>query len=341
MVEKREKRSIFSPRKKARVGKVYLSQRQIYLLPRKQGLGFFLFILLLLLLATNFQNPLIHFLLFWLMGLALVSLFSTWRNLYGLTIRVETPDNIFTGEMAQWTLKIENTTSFLTKKGHSFGKKRIRERPRSLKVGFYRGRQKESTAEPFSSALLPARNKGGGQWVVHLNSQGVRRGYNKVPPIKIESHAPFGFFKAWAYLWLEGEVLAYPQPIPSGIPPHTTIEEMVEKEEEHATFEGNDDFDELVAYERGHSLRRINWRAYAKGQGLFTMRFKNYAGESAWYNLDDYSGGEELARAKLCYHLLKAEEKGEVYGLKLAGKLYPPNQGREHLTRLLTALALE
>lgn len=355
MAEKREKGGFFSPYRQARADKIYLSQRRIYLLPRKKGIVFFCFILLLLLLATNFQNPLIHLLLFWLMGLAFVSLFSTWRNLYGLTISIENPDNIFVGEEVQWVLQIEENALFVAAKGASrannlpgrfLGKKRIKGRPRSLRAKFYESRKKKSSPSAVSSSLLPALNRGGGRWVVLLNSKGIRRGYNKVPLIQLESHAPFGFFKAWTYLRLEGAVLAYPQPIPSEIPRQKSqspddLEAILEKEAMDTSLEGSEDFDELIPYEKSHSLRRIHWRAYAKGQGLFTMRFKDYAGESSWYDREDYLDGEELARAKLCYHLLEAEERGELYGLKLAGKRYPPSQGREHLTRLLTALALD
>lgn len=291
-----------------------LGHREIYIVPRRQGFLFLGFILLLLILAINFQNPLVHLLLFWLLSLLGVSMIFSWRNILGLRLFSSAASAIFAGDNAKFNVVLEGRERHHMAIGLGFGRSIF------VKTDLKKGERREL------SLFLDA----------------PERGLLEMPRLRIESHYPFGFFKVWSYVWLDESVLCYPMPVESEKPPLRALNFLDEKESGQRVTEkeGIDDFDELVRYTPGHSLRRIDWQAYAKGQGLYVKSFVAEEGTPNWYHLADYSGGTEAALSKLCYHILKAEEQGEQYGAVIGKEVILPSRGEAHLTHILTALAL-
>ena len=62
---------------------IRLSHRNIFIVPTRQGLGFVLILLLILIAGINYQNALAHALAFLMLGLFLVAMLQTHRNLAG------------------------------------------------------------------------------------------------------------------------------------------------------------------------------------------------------------------------------------------------------------------
>jgi uncharacterized protein (DUF58 family) len=104
---------------------------------------------------------------------------------------------------------------------------------------------------------------------------------------------------------------------------------------------GDEDFAGLRPYQSGDSLRRIAWKAYARGTGLHT---KQYAGTDVVSHVFDWESlaglGVEERLAQLCRWILDAHEHGEAYGLRLPGLEIEINLGPGHRERCLNALAL-
>ena len=83
---------------------------------------------------------------------------------------------------------------------------------------------------------------------------------------------------------------------------------------------GEEDFAGLRPFQAGDSLRRVAWKAYARGQGLHT---KQFAGTDVVSHVFDYGSlaglGVEARLEQLCRWVLDAQERGEAFALRLPG----------------------
>jgi uncharacterized protein (DUF58 family) len=104
---------------------------------------------------------------------------------------------------------------------------------------------------------------------------------------------------------------------------------------------GSEDFHSLREYLPGDSLKHVAWKHYARGQGLLTKNYNAFLDTRVWLDWDLLAGQEqEIRLSRLTYLAVEAERHREDYGLRLPGIELPPNQGPQHLTSVLTALAL-
>jgi uncharacterized protein (DUF58 family) len=104
---------------------------------------------------------------------------------------------------------------------------------------------------------------------------------------------------------------------------------------------GEEDFAGLRPYQPGDSLRRIAWKAHARGQGLHTKQYSGTDVVSHVFDWDSLPGLDAETRlAQLCRWALDAHEHGEAFGLRLPGTAIEPNIGTAQLERCLDALAL-
>jgi uncharacterized protein (DUF58 family) len=104
---------------------------------------------------------------------------------------------------------------------------------------------------------------------------------------------------------------------------------------------GAEDFKGLKSYQPGDPLQHIAWKAYSRGQGLFTKMFVGEAGATAvldWNSLSEPDAERKLSR--LCDMVLRACRRNLVFGLKLPGKTIEPDRGEAHRQKCLQALAL-
>ena len=103
---------------------------------------------------------------------------------------------------------------------------------------------------------------------------------------------------------------------------------------------GNDEFQGLRNYTAGDSLRRVDWKGYARGRGLNTKQFEEPVGGRLWLRWDRLQGlGEEQRLSILCYWILQLDPQRQPYGLELPGLTLAPDTGDVHRWRLLDALA--
>ena len=92
-------------------GTIVLGQRRIYILPTRQGLGFVLALLVMLIGAINYNLSLGYLLVFLLGGMGLVCILHTFRNLAQLQVSAGTVPAVFAGDTALFELRMENRSA--------------------------------------------------------------------------------------------------------------------------------------------------------------------------------------------------------------------------------------
>ena len=97
----------------------------------------------------------------------------------------------------------------------------------------------------------------------------------------------------------------------------------------------------MERHQPGESLRRVDWKAYARERGMHNKRFIEPNGSLQELDFEAFAGVDtELRLSYLCYLVLKAEGEGMRYALRLPGEAIPSGLGAGHRERCLRALAL-
>ena len=291
---------------------VTLNQRKIFILPTRQGLYFALLICAMVIAGINYQNSLIFALAFLLVGLFMVGMLHTYRNLSGLTLVAGSTRPAFAGEEAEFTTVL----------------KRLGDRTyESLQVGWNR--------ELISRAEL-----------VHETEVRIRsfvfadkRGRFNPGRIMVQTFYPLGLFRSWSWVDLDMSTIVYPRPIVGvEVPSAVTTSD---NEGELVLRDGAEDFYGLREYQPGDSTRHIAWKAYARSDTLMTKQYAAYADRRVWLEWDHFTGADKERRLSyLCYWVLALHSANDEYGLRLPGVEIEPGRGESHRDRVLRALAL-
>jgi len=291
---------------------VTLNQRKIFILPTRQGLYFALLICAMVIAGINYQNSLIFALAFLLVGLFMVGMLHTYRNLSGLTLVAGSTRPAFAGEEAEFTTVL----------------KRLGDRTyESLQVGWNR--------ELISRAEL-----------VHETEVRIRsfvfadkRGRFNPGRIMVQTFYPLGLFRSWSWVDLDMSTIVYPRPI-AGVEVPSAVTTS-DNEGELVLRDGAEDFYGLREYQPGDSTRHIAWKAYARSDTLMTKQYAAYADRRVWLEWDHFTGADKERRLSyLCYWVLALHSANDEYGLRLPRVEIEPGRGESHRDRVLRALAL-
>jgi len=288
-----------------------LTRKRIYILPNRYGWLFIIVLLALLMGSVNYKNNLGFLLTFLLGSMAFISIFHTYRNLYGIQIFAVTAKAVFAGEQAVFKLHIRPTNAPRTAVAFSFSKE---------------------------EATLTDLTADADNWI-HIPLTVLKRGIFRPKTLQIFTHYPFGLFHAWSSLSPDVQCLVYPKPLSGPLdtaPGGNSTDGQPDKNRP-----GAEDFQGLKSYQPGDPLQHIAWKAFSRGQGLFTKLFVEQAGASAmldWSALKEPDTERKLSR--LCGMVLKAHDLNLSYGLKLPGKTIEPDCGDAHRRNCLKALAL-
>ena len=291
---------------------IRLSYRRIYILPTKRGLGFAMLIALLLLIAFIYNNNLVYLLCFLLASLFFITILHTVKSLEGLVIRKGYSHNIFAGELTESVLAIENPSN-------------------TMRFSLY--------LELDKAGVQPVDIKAQEKIQVSLAQTANKRGWFVLSNPVISSCYPFGLFRAWHRLNLEFKTLVYPRPSRQDCP---LPEDNSSHEAQGNDQKGQDDFYGLQNYQAGDSIRHIHWRAFAKGQGVFTRQYNGAESLSEiWLDYEQTTGANHEDRlSQMCRWVLDANEAGIIFGFRLAGVTIEPGLGDTHSKQCLEALAL-
>ena len=290
---------------------VILSQRNIFIIPNQQGLGFLAVLALMFIGAVNYEISLAFALVFWLLGVFILTILYTFRNLAGLNISAVAGGSIFAGEYAEITV-------ILSRYG-----KRIHE---AVQLNYPGSRTVianliENTEER-SSLYIVAEN----------------RGWFSPGRLKIATIFPFGICRAWSLVDLDLRCLVYPKPETCDLDWLTSQQQ----DSGHTNVtRGTDDFHGLRNYQRGDSLRHVAWKIAARGRGMYTKEYSANVDDKIWLKWDMFPDMHiEQRLSRLSYCVLQLDAGGHDYGLELPVIKIEPAKGSEHYLQVMKALAL-
>ncbi|MDF1644233.1 MAG: DUF58 domain-containing protein [Pseudomonadales bacterium] len=290
---------------------ITLNQRRIFILPTRLGLLFGTVLILLLLMAINYQNSMIFAYTFLLASLFPVVIIFTFRNLSGITVRVSGCSSVFVGESAKIDLTVSRAD--------------LRQR-------------QQLHFEWQNSSQVTANLIENDQQQIALYLPATQRGPLKTDRLYLHTNYPLGLIRAWSWLRLELHGLVYPKPIEADIPVRGMYSQESDAKKSHTT---TDEISGLRSYVPGDSPKQIAWKSFAATGELNVKQFEGHESEHLWLDLDEVRGGHiEYRLSVLCYWILKLEAENRRYGLRLANQIFELGSGPQHQNQLLSALAL-
>lgn len=290
---------------------VTLNQKNIFILPTRQGVYFVVVILFMMLAGINYQNSLIFALAFLLTSVFMVSIFHTFRNLSGLSLQGGHGTSVFAGEDAEFVV----TLSRAGRRNHE-----------ALHLGWDPSMMQDADLIEDSSCR------------VKVYAATKQRGLFNPGRILVQTFYPVGLFRAWSWVDLDLSTVTYPQPIFAGeIPPAASAS----NEGEIMQKNGVDDFYGLRDYHHGDAIKQIAWKSYARTGELQIKEFAAYVDRRVWLDWDQLAGMDREARlSRLTWWVIEVSKSSDDYGLRLPGIVIEPARGPEHRARVLSTLAL-
>lgn len=303
---------------RARTGRVQgsgwteLSARRIFILPTRAGLGYGLLLLVLLIGAINYNNNLVFGLTFLLAGLGLVAMLHTYRNLAHLQLQAGQGRPGFVGEQVGFQVWLRSADG----------------RPRFA--------VELRTSEGMTASTHVHPSQGGSVW---LTRPAARRGPVALGLVRVSGCFPLGIFYAWSRIEFDHSELAYPAPAAPGARPQANA--LLQAGTIGSDRgDGREDFRGFRPYHPGDSLRHVDWKAVARGQGMLTKEFGSTQAKDLWLDYQHTPDIEPEARLRrLCRWILEAERAQHRYGLRLPKLAIEPGRGAAHRDRCLAALA--
>ncbi|WP_086931308.1 DUF58 domain-containing protein [Agarilytica rhodophyticola] len=289
-----------------------LTSKNLYIFPTKQGLIFLIFVVVLWLLGTNYQNNLILGLTFLLMSIFVVCILHTYANLAGMELELKGASNAFAGENAEFFFFIKNNRA---RPGDGIGLRWQEDENNGAKIAF----------------------AGHATTKVHVGLKSKRRGVLRPKRLLIESEFPLGLLRCWTWLNFDAQALVYPKPIE--IPLASSAVEDDEGDGEHPVH-GGEDFSAFRDYRPGDPPKHVAWKLYARERGLFTKEFSQNMSREIWLDFFHINAADtELRLSALCFWALRFHLEDENYGLLVPGAKVTPNKGENHKAQVLEILA--
>ena len=298
-------------------GEVTISQRRVFILPTRAGLGFAVLLAVLLIGSINYALGLGFGLTFLALSCALVDMVATYRNLAHLRLQQGRAAPVFAGQEAQFELQVFNRTR-LTRY--------------AIRADF------ADVAEPRHVAdILP-----GAHAVLTLSVPTLARGWLAPGRVKLSTRFPLGLFNAWSYWRPAARALVYPRP-EDGAPPLP----LGGGSGNSLRTAGHDDFAGVRNYQAGDSPRQLAWRQIARldpdlGGALVSKHFEGGGGDELVLDFDALPGtlDLELRLSRLTRWVLEAEGRALPYAFRLGALRFDAARGAAHQAACLRALAL-
>jgi uncharacterized protein (DUF58 family) len=288
-----------------------LASRRIYILPTRAGIGFGVLALVMLLAGLNYANSLALLLTFLLVATMLVGMHDCHATLRSLRVLEVRTGECFAGAPAALQLQLENDAP-------------VARLALQLACG-------EDEAPAF--ALAPA-----SQLAVHCHFTPTRRGRERLPRVQLSTSAPLGLFRAWTWIYLESEVVVYPQPEGKRPLPHSAALRIGL---DQSGSSGEEEWAGLRPYQPADGLRRVAWKLVARGGPFLVSHYQGASGPSRQLDFDALADLDTEARlSQLSAWVLECDQSGAPYGLRLPGLEIPLGGGAAQRRATLQALAL-
>lgn len=309
-------------------GDVTLDRHRIFILPTRAGLVFAVVTLTIWFGSVNFDLQLGFLLSFLVMGVAVVSMYQTHRNLAHLAVREQRAASVHAGEVADFDFVIDNPT----------GDSRY-----AINLAFILPRRRRASTRramemPMQGVWVDVAASSSARANIGLPTR--RRGLRNCPRVRISTRFPFGLWEAWAYVSPQLTTIVYATPEPDA--PPLPQGSGGDRDLENGVVAGTDDFAGVRPYRPGDPRKSIAWRLAARSDELSVKLFESSAGEETELDFHALPASLPLERkiARLTRWVLIAEGAGLRYSLTLPGNYIATATGAAHRTRCLEALAL-
>jgi len=295
---------------------VILSQRRVYVLPTRAGIGFAASLLVMLLGAMNYTLSLGYALTFLLAGLGVTAILHTFRNLAHLSIGTGRAEPVFAGDNARFTLLLHNA------RGDERRQIQLRTTdgmPLTLDVAAH-----SSTAAKLGVATS-------------------ERGWLVLPRVTLDTTWPLGLIRAWAYAVPDMRCLVYPRPASGAVPPPPTFGGQSGDASRNPM--GSEDFLALRGHQLADPPRHVAWKTAARlgaDAPLMTKQYADPAAQTVWLDWDALPAAMPIEErlSWLTRWVLDAHAAGLSWGLRLPDARLAPAGGDAHLHACLQRLAL-
>lgn len=303
-----------------------LTQRTVYILPSRGGLGYGVVVTVLLLAAINEQLNLAYALAFLLGGVGLSAMWLTHANLRGLTLSLGSIASVHAGQSLSLPVRLD--ASRLSRGRFGLSLRAIGENDDTLPSAV----QGEVASGHQDTVLVPL--------------AAAQRGWLDLPRLRIDTTYPLGLFRAWAYWRARQRVLVWPALDPQAPPLPDSAADGGSRAA--AAARPVDMPDGLRPWRRGDTLRNVAWKKsatrLASGLAPVSREASLRSHQECWIEWDQAQGLSQEARlSRLASWLVMAEQRaqdlGQPYGLRLPGRTLPPAHGPQHLQQCLDLLA--
>lgn len=285
-----------------------LDKRRIYILPTRACLGFVGLLLILILLAINYENNLIYGLTFLLISVLLISMIHTHNNLRGLRVEARGSELVSAGDKTRYRLYL-----------------RAPEHPVvALRLGYPGGDEYYLTLAAGEDQIL------------ELSAAEGVRGLHRAGILHLSSGYPMGLFRAWSYADLDQTSWIYPKAEAGGVLPSSPVH----TDQGRLLGEGVQEFSGLSEYHPGMPLGRAAWATLARGLPLQVKEFTDLEGDSLWLSWSFWPElSVESRLSRLCYWVLRFEHESQAYGLEMPERSLEVGYGAAHQHSALELLA--
>ncbi|WP_096084518.1 DUF58 domain-containing protein [Agaribacterium haliotis] len=289
-----------------------LTQRNLFVFPPWRGLGFLGFLLALWLLGTNYQNNLILALSFLMASVFVFAILASYANMQGLSLVYLGHREVFAGGRVQLKFRLSH------RRGHGAD---------GLELAW-----QNQLDNPLLLTL-----EAGQELEFELDIVAAKRGLIALPPLRVQTVYPLGIVRCWTWLRWSARVLVFPKPERGAIA-QAQLEALSGQGQSQVT--GHEDFNGLAVYQAGAPTRRIAWKAYARGRGLWLKDFSQELSAENWLDYDAVQASSAERRLSvLSERTVVLSAQGEAFGLRLPGVTIPPATGVAHRKQCLEALA--
>ncbi|MBA6379123.1 MULTISPECIES: DUF58 domain-containing protein [unclassified Colwellia] len=289
-----------------------LSNHNIFIMPSRFGVVYLFFVVLLFLLATNYQNNVIMLLSYLMASVFITTMMHSFFNLSGLAISADKTALGYANQNIHFPIKISSAN-------------------KRLAINFCFDDQ----------AVLHLPQSEPGEQTVYVCCSYTNRGVYTPGRLKVSSEYSLGLFITWTRIDFDQQCIVYPQAMSLSYRQSDFGDAEQENVFSQSSKPGVDDFYELKAYLPGEPLSRLAWKQFARGQGRLTKHYHQQQGTRCWLKLNDMPNhGLEKQLAYLCFLVSEYHRSEQVFGLDLVVEKIQPSQGEFHFKECLMALAI-
>jgi len=289
-----------------------LSNRNIFIMPTRFGFIYLVFVVVLFLLATNYQNNIIMLLSYLMASVFITTMMHSFFNLSAIELSADKKAAGYAKTNISFPIKILSPS-------------------RRLDLHF--------CFDDQQAFHLPQCDQG--EQTIYVSCHYDNRGIYYPGRLKVWSEYSLGLFITWTRIDFGNQCNVYPEAIPLNIHQRNFSGVIKESAMVENNKSGIDDFFELKTHISGEPLSRIAWKQFARGQGRLTKHYHEQQGTTCWLKITDMPNqGVEKQLQYLCFLINEYNHLGQVFGLDLGQNTISPSQGEHHFKQCLMALAI-